>query len=1036
MRFIRTTLLLICGLTLFAEASHAQIGNFGRNKPTFQVVDWKFVQTPHFDIYYYQGMEDIARIATTIAEESYSQLSRSYDYKLRNRIPIVIYRSHNAFTETHLTPQLVGEGTGGFTEFLKNRVAVPFEGSYPNFRHTLHHELAHAVMLDMLFGKEILSGIRQTDMPLWFIEGLAEYSSIPWTAESDMWMRDAVMNDYLQLNGYFAYKGGQSIMYYIAEMYGPEKITQMLHRLRSFRRFGPTMQAVLGVKLEDFGKKWQKDLKKVYWPSIVDRDDPEDVGEALTDHTKDRSYYNRAPSFSPFGDKIAFLTGRDYYASIYVMSAIDGKILWKVVTGEQSGAYEEMHWLRAGISWSPDAKRLAFSAKAAEGDKLYIVESRTGKRVQVIDPEIDAIFSPDWSPDGKDMVFVGIDEGKADIYTVNLATEKITQLTFDRFNDADPKWSRDGKSIVFASDRVPGLKDNGHQILYQSMDIYLMDIASRKLRRLTTSPHEDTAPTWGPDGKRVAFVSDRNGIFNIYLLNVAGDSTVEKTVHPMTNILTGAFAPSWSRGGEKLAFAAFNKGGWDIHMIRQPDKKVGEKPLTPAFFQEKGRISYSGIHKRVEPVGTESAKDSTKATDSTTTAKSRTLMPTERIMFGPRMQPIGLASFDIVSNTKTDASRGGFKARDYHGALAIDDYGGLASYSTLGGVGGALYISASDLMAYHQLLFTASLFRDLRDSDYAILYQYLRLKTDFAIYFSQQRSWYPFESYAGTSLLESGMVQSRQTYFGAFASRPTSRFRRIEAGIEFVSSKQTVMYDSFGSVPDKESDLEATLTTIAFVHDNSLWGMYGPARGSRWRISFQSALPKVNDAPFGVVIGDWRKYVEAGKNSNFAFRVSGGASFARDGNAPLFYVGGLPYWINYRYADISSSQLSNDAFSQFIFPVRGLAYYELRGHKYAIFNAEYRFPLIYFLATGGPLSMFFQNIGGVLFLDLAKVWDDPTQPVNQGFQRNETGPLGGYGYGIRFHLGMMVLKIDAAWKTDMRETFGSARYYWTLGYDF
>ena len=683
-RIFRTGALFLFFLS--AVAAHAQVGEFGRNKPTYSMLKWHYVQTPHFDIYFYEGMDEIARIATTIVEESYSQISASFDYRLRNRIPIVLYRSHNEFVQTQIIPELVGEGTGGFTEFLKNRVAVPFEGSYPLFRHVLHHELVHAVMQDMLYGRDIITGVQQSDIPLWFVEGLAEYESTPWTAESDMWMRDAVINDYLQLEGYFAYKGGQSIQYYIAEVYGPDKIAQILHRLRSFSRFGPTVQAALGVELKNFSKKWEKDLKKVYWPEIVDRDEPQDVGQSLTDHTEDNSYFNRNPAFSPFGDKIAFLTGRDYYTSIYVMSAIDGKILWKVVTGESSGSFEEMHWQRASITWSPDAQRIAFTAKAARGDRLYIVDSHTGHSLKQYNFNLDAMYSPDWSPDGEKVAFIGVKDGRSDLYLLQLADGSITRLTDDLFDESDPKWSPDGTRLAFASDRAPGLANYSAQLLYQTTDIYTINVETKEMRRLTDNPRDDLSPAWGPDGRHLAFVSDRNGIFNLYIASVdTGDGTIEPTVRPLTDILTGTFAPSWNRGGDKIAFSGFNKGGWDIYIIRNPLDHLKPGPLRPAFFMREGKLTYSSVHRHMD-------------TDSVAATSPDSM---SGYAIGPRMHPVGSPTRNLLAHTMTDSARGGFVPKLYRSRLQIDNVSGEANYSTLGGVGGQLYVTASDLMGYH-----------------------------------------------------------------------------------------------------------------------------------------------------------------------------------------------------------------------------------------------------------------------------------------------------------------------------------------------
>ncbi|HQE61294.1 MAG TPA: BamA/TamA family outer membrane protein, partial [Candidatus Latescibacteria bacterium] len=82
------------------------------------------------------------------------------------------------------------------------------------------------------------------------------------------------------------------------------------------------------------------------------------------------------------------------------------------------------------------------------------------------------------------------------------------------------------------------------------------------------------------------------------------------------------------------------------------------------------------------------------------------------------------------------------------------------------------------------------------------------------------------------------------------------------------------------------------------------------------------------------------------------------------------------------------------------------------------------------------LNFVLSNVGGVVFLDVGRTWEDPTQPSDPNIARHAQGPLGGYGYGMRINLGVLVLRMDVAWRTDLRETIGSARYYWSFGYDF
>jgi len=79
-------------------------------------------------------------------------------------------------------------------------VILPFEGEYSKFRHVIHHELTHAVINDMFYGGSIQSIISNNitlQLPLWFNEGLAEFESLRWDTDSDMFLRDATVHEYL-----------------------------------------------------------------------------------------------------------------------------------------------------------------------------------------------------------------------------------------------------------------------------------------------------------------------------------------------------------------------------------------------------------------------------------------------------------------------------------------------------------------------------------------------------------------------------------------------------------------------------------------------------------------------------------------------------------------------------------------------------------------------------------------------------------------------------------------------------------------------
>ena len=149
--------------TLFALAfaAPARAQYFGQNKIQYTEHIWRSISSDHFEVYFDEGADSLAMRTLDLAEKTQSVFSHRFGHKLSKRIPIILYASHHDFSETNITPDLIDGSTGGFTEALRDRVVVPFAGSYEDFRHVLVHELVHAFQFDMFYnvpGVSLLSG--------------------------------------------------------------------------------------------------------------------------------------------------------------------------------------------------------------------------------------------------------------------------------------------------------------------------------------------------------------------------------------------------------------------------------------------------------------------------------------------------------------------------------------------------------------------------------------------------------------------------------------------------------------------------------------------------------------------------------------------------------------------------------------------------------------------------------------------------------------------------------------------------------------
>src|SRR3989339_767192 len=354
---------------------------FGQNKVQFKDMTWYYIQTSHFDIYFNQEGSKVAEFAAAASEDALSSIEKHINYRINNRITLILYNSQNDFQETNVTDEYLSEGIGGFTELFKNRVVLPFTGNYKMFRHVIHHELVHAVLNDMFYGgsiQNIISNNISIRLPLWFNEGLAEYLSLGWDTNTDMFIRDAATSEYLpdieNLDGYFAYRGGQAVFHYIAQKYGDEKIGELVNKIKGKANFENGLKSAIGLDLEELNERWKKEIKRTFWPDMALYKNPDEFSKRLTDHRKDGGFYNTSPAISPQGDKIAFISNRDFYFDIYIMDANDGKKVDRIIKGNRSVDFEELNILTPGLSWSPDGKKIVLAAKRNGADVIYVYD--------------------------------------------------------------------------------------------------------------------------------------------------------------------------------------------------------------------------------------------------------------------------------------------------------------------------------------------------------------------------------------------------------------------------------------------------------------------------------------------------------------------------------------------------------------------------------------------------------------------------------------------------------------------------------------
>jgi Tol biopolymer transport system component len=1029
---MRKVLIILLAMILLAGSCvYAQEETFGKNKVQYKDFDWRYIQSPNFDLYYYGGEYDLAKFAVTELESAYVIVSKELDYRLKGRVPVLVYNAPNEFQQTNVIPDLLPEAVGGFTESLKNRVVVPFDGSMEDFRHVLHHELTHAVIYDMVYGNifgSLISRQYLFRLPLWFAEGYAEYSSRRgWDYFADMVVRDATIQGYLvpldYVGGFLAYKEGQAALKFLAETYGEEKIPDILNKGKRSLSLSKAMKSSIGLTSEEFWEKFTKYLKKVYWPEIAVRSEPAEIAKRLTDHEKDGSYFNEKPAFSPEGDKIAIFSDRSDYTEIYLISAIDGKVIDRLVKGERSGDLESLHSYVSGMSWSPDGKYLVFVAKSSGADALIIYDVQKKRIAQRIKQDFGVIVSPAWGKNNQ-IAFSGLKNGKSDLYIVNPETKELRQLTNDVYDETDPAFNVEGTKIAFSSDRpLSGERTEGFR--FGTYNIFILDIATGYTEVVTRQNGICRYPSWSPDGNKLCFTSNLNGIDNLYIGNV--DSTAE--FFPITNVLTGVSSPSWSPKGDQIAFSAFFKGGFDVYLLKEirPVTENGA-PLTATKFA-KGEMTAELA----------AVSDSTDTTQSTRPDEKDAQKEDEfpDYVFTPPPSEHSHSVLGDFDSTKSETEPAGdgrdtmytklptgeFAVKKYKAKFSPDYVSGGLSYDAFYGLRGQSFIVVSDFLGNHQFYVSTDLVNSLGQTDLQLFYLNNTYRCDFGVGIFHNKNYF---------IDPSDRLFSDRTY-GALASLsyPFSMYRRLQIDLAQIYIDRTY-YDA----PFNNSSNDATSVQLSLINDTVLWGMTGPLNGDRWKISLERALPFANSSKeYFASEFDYRRYWHIKGAYSVALRAAGGASFGA--NRKTYYLGGTTNYIGSTQTSDETYTVESFYFSKIITPLRGYDYFEFQGSKYGVMNLEFRYPFIDYFAMSFPLPLMISQLSGAFFYDLGAAWtrNSDFKGVSAVDNTRLVSLKSGFGMGARVNLGIFLLRYDLGWGWDWQHTT-RPHHYFSFGAEF
>lgn len=1065
--------------------------NFGKNRVQYKNFEWRYYSYKDYDIFFYDRDVNLGKYVAQNIKKIMSETENFFGVTLNGRILFVVYANLTDFRQANagLDPENTNFDLGGKYQMVDNKVFVYYEGDHIKFERQLRELIASLYITQILYGNaftELLGGSSVINVPQWFEKGLASFVSKQYDQDVINKTKDFIKN-HKHINFNYLVDDdakiiGHSFWYYISDTYGQAVISNILYFTKISKSVDKSITYVLGKNMKTLTKEWKNYyVQKMNAQEVL----PKAENEIL------KSKKNRVLQqlkISPDGKNIAFV---ENYEGRYKV------LLYDATTHKTKRLYKEGHRLDQIVdytypvlAWSDDGKKLAFAIESKGNVHLKIYDIETKEIKDGILLNIDKVMSMSFAPRNFYLVISGISKGYTDLFVYNRVTSTSMRLTYDLADDLDPHFTKDGKKIIFSSNRTNDtlIKTTDYLKNYplkDNFDLYVYDFKNKSniLTKLTDDPYSDETAPINIASDRYLYLSNKTGVTNNFVAQYdSAISFVDTTVHYryFSNIrqvsnyslpilefnLNGNYAGNLFFYNKKYHIYQFPKNellNKNIKFNSKPDyfkqKEIDEKKDELAR-QKEAELQRQKQIKMLDSLAPSFEQKINTADSSIVDINNYVFEEQKDTLFAKYYK-------QKIEEGKTGLKKSPFpKMRVYQPVFYIKDALGQLDFSMFNQsyqpfTGSAFKFNNG--MSYFSSVSLEELMDDYRlvggfrfglngSIEYLFSVENLKKRLDKQLIFHRQRIKFTTNSnfYPPTieKTITNELIYVMRYPFNQISSVKTSLIGKYDQKIPLSSEYNTLIA--------KDTLRLFTGIKTEYIFDNTKVLGINLLEGTRFKIFGEFYQQIEGNYDYTAVLGgDFRFYKNLFRHFIIAQRFAGATSFGS--GKVIFYLGGVDNWINLssssnEYFDnrVNINYDQNYLFQAAATNLRGFPQNARNGNTFLVSNSELRMPIVQMLWPYPVNSNFWNNLQVVGFFDIGSAWAglspyDPKNKYNQIIVKRppftvivdvDRPPfIYGYGWGLRSKLLGYFVRLDFAWGVEARYHY-PRKIYLSFAKDF